>query len=186
MTLKEAQGADWASKVGPSAFQFFGFRNRPLIVGLSLNAVEQLKIEYTFEGEIKTDDHLIKPYAQFFLEMWQAHVAHTAGQEISRHVFSNWDRISQAPNAPKYCEIVQSLPAPRTLHQGTEPPITFDTIVWGIGTRYTAETIAPTTWVFGDKSAVMASALDDQGQPVHITLVVDQAGKLLGANVELH
>ena len=185
LTLKEAQGTDWASKVGPSAFQFFGFRNRPLIVGLSLNAVEQLKIEYTFEGEINTEDRLINLFGQFFLGMWEAHIAHTAGQHVSEYVFSNWDRISRAPNAPRYCEIVQRLPAPRTLRLGTEPPITFDTIVWGIGTKYTAETIAPTTWLYGDNAAVLASALDDRGKPVHITLVANQDGKLLGAKVEL-
>lgn len=184
LTLKEAQGTDWASKVGPSAFQFFGFRNRPIFVGLWLNAAEQLKIEYTFEGEMKTEGQLTKVYAQFFLEMWQARMAHVAGQKLSKHVFSNWEQISLAPNTPRYCEDTERFGAPRTLGIGTAPPISFDTIIWGIGTRYTAETLAPTKWVMGDKAAVMASALDDQGRPVHITLVTDQAGQLLGAKVQ--
>lgn len=181
LTLKEAQGTDWASKVGPSAFQFFAFRNRPLVVGLRLNAVEQLKIEYAFEGEIKTEGQLPKAYAQFFLEVWRTRGAHVAGQKISEHVFSNWDRISLAPITPRYCEITETFSAPRTLCLGAAPPISFDTLIWGIGTKYTAETLVPTKWVMGDKAAVIASALNDQGKPVHITLVVDEAGQLLGA-----
>ncbi len=185
LTLKEEREADWASKVGPMAFQFFGFRNRPMLVGLILDAVEQLKIEYTFEGQVTTEGPLIGPYAQFFLEIWQTHMTHIAGQKISAHAFSNWDRISQMPNTPRYCEIVESFGTLRTLRVGKAAPLSFDTVVWGVGTKYTAETLAPTKWVLGDKAASVASALDDRGRPVHITLVADQDGRFLGANVEV-
>jgi len=185
LTLQEAQEADWANKVGPSAFQFFSFRNRPLIVGLKLKGVEQLKLEYTFEGDTKTEGQALRPYAQFFLEVWQAHMAHLAGPKLSEHVFSNWDRISLAPNTPRYWELVETFTAPRNLEVENGAPISFDTVVWGIGTKYTAETLRPTKWIMGEKAAVIASALDDQGKPVHITLVADQTGHLLGVNVDV-
>lgn len=184
LTLREAQEADWASKIGPAAFQFFGFRNRPMVVALRLNAVEQLKIEYTFEGETKMEDPSVEVYAQFFLEIWQARMAHIAGQKISEYVFANWDRISLAPNTPRYCEIVENFASPRTLQVNSAKPISFDTLIWGVGTKYTAETLGPTKWVMGDKAAVVASALDYQGKPVHITLVAGQSGQFLGAKVE--
>lgn len=34
----------------------------------------------------------------------------------------------------------------------------------------------------GDKAAAVVSALDDEGRPVHVTLVFNQSGELIGAN----
>lgn len=184
LTLKEAQDLDWASKVGPTAFRFYGFRNSPLLVALMLNGVAQLKIEYTFEGEPKTESPSMLPYAQFFLELWDCHIADVAGQKLFEHVYSNWEEIALAPNSPRYAELVESYAAPRTLHIDSRASLSFDAVVWGIGTKYTAETLVPRKWSLGDKTAVMASAIDDQGKPVHITLVVDQRGQLLGTKVE--
>ncbi len=177
LTLTQAVETDW------TAIQFFGFRNRPMIIGLRLSDVEQLKIEYTFEGELQSQDRSLAPYAQFFLDLWQAHAADLAGQKIAEHVLTYWDRIVSLPNTPRYCEIVETFSAPRTLQVQNSPPIAFDTIIWGVGTKYTMELLAPRKLSLGDKAAAVASALDDQGKRVHITLVLNQAGHLVGADV---
>lgn len=184
LSLKEASETDWADKVGPSAFQFFGFRNRPLIVGLRLHNQEQIKLEYTFDGELQNQDGALFPYAQLFLDIWEAHMAHMAGQKIAEHVFSNWDRFTSLPNTPRYCEIVEDFSAPRTIHIENLEPVIFDQIVWGVGTKYSIELLAPRKLALGDKAASIASALDDQGTPVHITLALNQTGQLIGAHVK--
>ena len=184
LSLKEASETDWAAKVGPSAFQFFGFRNRPLIVALRLQNEEKLKIEYTFEGESQSKDISVVPYAQLFLDIWEAHMAHVAGQKIAEHVLSNWDCVSSLPNTPRYCEIVEDFGAPRTIHIENLAPVVFDQIIWGVGTKYSIELLAPRKLALGDKAASIASALDDQGTPVHITLTLNQAGELIGAHVK--
>ncbi len=183
LTLKEASETDWATKIGPSAFQFFSFRNRPLVVGLRLHNQEQIKIEYTFEGELQNQDRSLAPYAQLFLDIWQTHMMCVAGQKIAKHVFSNWDRINSLPNTPKYCEIVEDFSASRSIRIENLAPVVFDQIVWGIGTKYSTELLASRKLSLGDKAASIASALDDQGTPVHITLALNQAGELIGAHV---
>ena len=184
LTLREAQDLDWASKVGPLAFQIFAFRNSPIRVVLQLNSKDQLKVEYTFEGEQTPDLAPIRPYAEFFLELWHSHMADIAGERLSEHVFTHWNNISRTPNTPRYAELVESYATPRTLSAGPGESISFDTVVWGIGTKYTAEAVVPRKWSMGEKAAVLASAIDDQGKPIRITLVVDRSGHLLGANVE--
>jgi len=186
ITLEEAKVVNWEDRLGPSAFQFFGFRNRPMRIGLRRDRADQLLIMYTFEGDLEPGCDVNPSVAEFFLEIWQMHMAHTAGQKISDHVFSDWGRISTGPNTPRYWEITEKYNAPRTIHIDASHSITFDEIIWGIGTKYAADTISPTNWRIGDKAVTTASALDDQGKPVHITLVTDEAGKYLGANVETH
>jgi hypothetical protein len=185
LTLQEALATDWVAKVGPDAFQFFGFRNRPMIVGLHLNGVEKLKIEYTFEGEVKAADASTQPFADFILEMWHAYATRLASKKISEYAFSNWKQISSSPNTPRYCEIVESSKVRRTIRIGTSQPIEFDTIVWGVGTKYTTETINPTTWKLGDKTAALATAFSNQEKPVHVTLVADSSGRYIRAEIDV-
>lgn len=183
LTLKDASETDWATKICPSAFQFFGFRNRPLIVGLRLQHVDQIKIEYTFEGDLRSEDCVLVPYAQFFLDIWEVHMAQVAGQKIAKHVSSDWNRISSLPKTPRYWEIVETFPFSRTVQVENSPPVVFDEIIWGVGTQYAIEMLAPRKLLLGNKAAAVASTLDDKGRPVHLTLVLDQSGELIGANV---
>ncbi|MCP3944343.1 MAG: hypothetical protein GY710_23090 [Desulfobacteraceae bacterium] len=139
---------------------------------------------YTFEGDLEPGCDVEPSVAQFFLDLWQTDMANPAAQKIKKHVFTNWDRISSEPKTPRYCEITNKFDGPRIIHIDGSHSISFDEIIWGIGTKYTAETICPNNWKIGDKAVITASALDTQGKPVHITLVTDDTGKFIGANVE--
>jgi len=183
LTFKEAEQTDWQSKVGPAAFRFFAYRNRPLIVGLRLRGNEQAKFEYDFEGAIKSASPSLIPAAKYFLEGWQMHMAPIAGEKLGKHVFENWETIKNLPQTPRYWEITEALSAPHTLSFG-ESRIEFDEVVWGIGTKFAAESPELNTWAVGDKAALIASSMNDEGKPVHVTLVTEKTGQLTGISVK--
>lgn len=186
LTLEEADGVDWAAKIGPAEFRSFAYRNRPLVVGLQLDSIEQLVVRYEFDGTIKGSDENDHPIAQFFLDVWHSIMSRKAGQMLSQEIFGNWERVASLKQTPRYWEITESYIEPRTLSiPGSKKAVCFNKVVWGVGTKYSMETVEPEKWVIKNNAAIVASFKDDQGHPVHITLVTDKGGQLVGVDVDV-
>ena len=185
LTLEEAGAVDWVEKICPSEFRSFAFRNRPLVVGLQLDSIEQLVVRYEFDGTIKDSDEDNQPIAQFFLDVWHSLMSQKAGQMLSQEIFGNWERVASLKQTPRYWEITESYVEPRTLSIAVNNKVVcFNTVVWGVGTKYSMETVEPGIWVIKNNAAIIASFKDDQGHPVHITLVTDMGGQLVGVDVD--
>ena len=183
ITLKEAEKIDWAKKLGPSLIRFFGFRNRPLIVGIFSGTEELLKIEYTFEGEVKNIEPSEFAVAQYFLEYFENYLSILSSNELVKFVFSNWKMIIDRGNTPAYWELKYNCPN-TTLELTTfNVKFHFDRLVLGVGTKFTAEELAPEKWVLGDNVASLVKADMYEDGPLHITLVTDNDGNLKGVDV---
>jgi len=183
ITLKEAEEIDWAKKLGPSLIKFFGFHNRPLIVGISSGSQEFLKIEYTFEGEIKNEEPSEIAIAQFFLGYYKNNLSNFASNELVKFVFSNWKMIIDRGNKPAYWELKYKCPNTTLELANFNVKLDFDGLVWGFGTKFTAEELAPEKWVLGDNIATLVKAKMYEKGPLHITLVADSGGNLKGVDI---
>lgn len=183
ITLKEAEKIDWAKKLGPPLIQFFGFRNRPLIVGIFSGSQELLKIEYTFEGEVKNEEPSEIAVAQFFLGYYKNSLNNLASNELVKYVFLNWKMIIDRGNTPAYWELKYKCPNTTLELANFNVKLDFNSLVWGFGTKFTAEELAPEKWVLGNNIASLVKADMYEEGPLHITLVTDGRGNLKGVDI---
>ena len=183
LTLDEAQKVDWASKIGPALFRFFICHNRPLFVGLFLAHEEVLKVEYSFEGEVVCSSPPVMATAEYFLAYFHTHLSILASEALGSYVFNHWQEILDRGKNPAYWEITTDLPGSSLQITGTAPPIRFDRVVWGIGTKFTAAESQPEHWVLGDRLATLATTMSPLDGSVQITLVSNRDGHLEGIHV---
>lgn len=172
LELREAERSDWAKELGPGLLNLFTCDPRPMVVAARLCNEVIFKFELSYEGEIKTPD-VREDFVWLWMWVWHGRVRHEFGPQFISNALADWERVLAMERSLRYVEWEERFDEIQGFTQAaTGRRFEFDSLVWGIGIRFTAETIAPSRWALGDGTiADFASVCGINNSASEMTLV---------------
>jgi hypothetical protein len=143
--------------------------SKPVRLGLRLGDAIVMDCEVSFEGDIEKCVGGPIAIAELGLAIYDLAMRREMDERVHNLLRQHVEADAGYAKTPRYCELRRDLVSPVfvTLNGATE--VQFDSIIWGIGTRFNWSSVAPSRCLPGLDLSTAASLLDGRLRGIELT-----------------